>query len=173
VEAILSDRAFDFVQALIFVLFMGVGLLALVFPEDKYRSTVGRWWAIDKRTTGKGLQRRIAGLVFLTFGTFALVSQLSSTYSRKGAQGQATPVNPLPIGYSWLPFVLGVLAVTGGSFVALNPEVLVRWSQRRLFPEQELSEQTIRTWRFALRAMGILMIYGSGELFKAWARPWQ
>ena len=63
---------------------------------------------------------------------------------------------------------MGLLLVSFGFWVAFNPEWLVQWSQRTLFPERRMSRDTLRTWNITLRVMGALMIYASKDLFMFW-----
>ena len=162
----MKDWTFILAHGLVSWLFLLVGLLALLLSEKNYSRMLGRFLPPGRAS---GLQRRLVGLVLALMGFFGAKADLLSIYSSRlprQAQGAATPTSAGHL--SWSPFVLGLLVVGAGFFVAMNPEVLVRWSQQHLFPDRQMPEGVVRTWRLVLRATGALMIYSSGHLFKLW-----
>jgi len=169
----MGDRALAIAQALVFSFFILVGLLALLVPQDKYSRTLERLRLVGKGSeVGKGLQRRLVGLVFVLFGFFGLAGGLRSIREPEASGQPPRAPNPPPrqINPEWLPFVLGLFVVSLGFFVAFNPELLIQWSERTLFPGRRIPERVLRTWSIALRIMGVLMIYASQDLFKLWLR---
>ncbi len=169
----MDHRAFVFVQPLLFSLFTLVGLLALILPQDKYSTMLERLLLVGKGShVGKGLQRRLVGLVFALFGFFGLMGYLRPVHVPEPSGQPPGAPNPLlkVVSPDWLPLVLGLLVVSVGFFVALNPEPLVEWSLRTLFPERRMPESYVRTCRITLRVMGVVMIYASQDLFKLWLR---
>lgn len=169
----MNERTFLLVHSLIFLVFFVVGVLALSLPQGTYARAIGRFWpAAIPAKKGLGLQRRLVGLVLALMGLFGLMPDIARVnHPKLGARapwianGGFQGTNP-----SWLPLVLGLLVVAGGFFVAMNPGPVVQWSQRRLFPERQLSEGTLRTCRLVLRAAGVLMVYSSLGLFEIWLR---
>jgi uncharacterized membrane protein YedE/YeeE len=169
----MNDRAFVFAQALIFSFFILVGLLALLLPQDKYSRMLERLFLVGKGSeVGKGLQRRLVGFAFVLFGFFALVGGFGSVYTPEPSGHPRSAPNPLlrAINPEWLPLVLGLLVVGVGFFVAFNPELLLEWSLRTLFPERRMPEGFLRTCRITLRVAGVVMIYASQDLFKLWLK---
>ena len=169
----MNNHAFVFLQDLIFSFFIVVGFLGLLLPQGMYSRVLEGLCLVGKSSKiARGLQRRFVGLAFALFGFFALKGNLQSNYgSEPGANPTSTPrphvaqINP-----EWLPFVAGLLVVSFGFWVAFNPEWLVQWSQRTLFPERRMSEGTLRTWKITLRVAGALMVYASKDLFMFWLR---
>jgi hypothetical protein len=121
---------------------------------------------------GNGLQRRLVGFAFVLFGFFALVGGFGSVYTPEPSGHPRSAPNPLlrAINPEWLPLMLGLLIVSVGFFVAFNPELLLEWSLRTLFPERRMPEAFLRTCRITLRVMGVLMIYASQDLFRLWLK---
>jgi hypothetical protein len=169
----MNARAIVFVQDSILSVTILVGLLALLLPQDKYSWMLGRLCLVGKGSeVGKGVQRRLVGLAFVLFGFFALVGGFPSTYGPEPSGQPPSAPNPLlkAVNPEWLPLALGLLVVSVGFFVAFNPELLVEWSLRTLFPERRMPEGFSRTCRITLRVAGVVMIYASQDLFKLWLK---
>lgn len=169
----MNDRGFIFVHVLIFSVVGLFGVVALLLPEDKYTWMLEHMFVVGKGSgIGRGLQRRLAGIILALMGFFAVRGDLHSIYwPRAGEQPPRAP-NPtlVEINAKWLPFMLGLLAVSFGFFVAFNPEPLLQWTQRKLFPGVQASEGILWTSRIALRVIGALMVYASTDLFGLWLR---
>ena len=169
----MNDWTFIFAHILIFAVFTVVGLLALLLPQENYSRMLGCLWPVSaSNSNGKGIQRRMVGLILTIMGILALRGDMLSIYSPKHpGQSSVTP-NPAFAGInpSWFPFVMGLLLLSAGFFVAFNPAPVVSWSQQRLFPERRIPEGTLQVWRLALRVMGALMVYSSSDLFQIWLK---
>lgn len=172
-ESELNDWIFLFAHALILSVFFLAGVLATVLPQETYARIVGRFLPLGKRPrTGLAVQRRLAGLVLAFMGLYALRADFSSV-NRPGAASHAHAIAKASgggISLHWLPFVMGLVIVSAGFFVAMNPEVLLRWCERTLFPESEIAESVLRTWRLVFRVAGALMVLSSTGLFTLWVR---
>ena len=161
------DWGFIIPFVLVSSVFTLVGLLVLLLPAERYQAAVGRIWAVRRpKTRGQDLQRRLVGLLVSLFGFLALRSNFSGESSPR-ATGQTAP----PFGWidsPWLPFVLGLLVAGFGFFITFKPDPLIRWSQRRLFPERQIPESTLQVWRVGIRILGAVLVYSSADLFKLW-----
>jgi hypothetical protein len=167
----LSDYGFHILQGLIFTGFVLLGLLLLLMPQEKYLATVGRFLPVGKPGVAREIQRRVLGVILAVFGGIELASDLSATYTLMTASPSAGPTGSQfrQIGVGWLPLAAGAVLVSAGCFIAFNPQVLVRWSQRRLFPDRQIAENAVRSWSLGLRVMGVLMVASSESLFRLWA----
>jgi hypothetical protein len=168
----MNDSTFLLAHILLFSVFIVAGGLALLLPDDKYRWLLAHVLSPGALgRTGNGLQRRAAGLALALMGLYAVVRDVLGIYNRApeagghSSRGPATAAN-----VDWLPFLLGLLVVGIGFFVAFNPDPVMRWCQRELFPDREISRGTLITWRAALRVTGALLVYSSLGLFRLWLK---
>jgi hypothetical protein len=164
----LKDWAFTLAYLLGSSAFMVTGLLAVLLPPERYHRIFGRLWPVRRPgTRGQDLQRRLVGLVLALLGASGVKAAFSTVYSlipRTRPQGLEAP--PGNVTSSWLPLGVGLAISLGGLYLLVNPGPLVRWSQRRLFPERQVPEVALRIWRVAFRLMGALMMYSSADLFR-------
>lgn len=149
-----------------------VGLFALTLPDDKYSRMLERAALVGKgNTIAGGAQRRLIGVALILFGAFGLSGQFPP--ARETAQTAPAPnaLNALTgSGADLLPLLLGLLVVGAGFFVAFNPELLMRWSLRKLFPNREIPAGYLRTCEIALRIAGAAIIYASKDLLMMYGR---
>lgn len=98
---------------------------------------------------------------------------LKSVFVRGTAGGSTPDRQPAvtnDITLAWFAFALGVAISLGGIYITIDPEPLVRWSERLASAARRNSRDAARNWRIGFRVMGALMIYSSIDLFKIWLK---
>lgn len=166
----MDDWAFLLVQNLVLSTFLVVGMLALFLPQRTYFRLLGRFLPVSKTAkTRLDPQRRLAGLALAAIGLYGLNSNLRSVLG-VAARAHASALAKHSVGLNWLAFASGLVVVTTGIFLILNPGQLVRWSQEELFPSRQITEGISRTWSLVFRLAGALMVLSSEGLFKLWLR---
>ena len=157
------------------VVFLLMGVLALVLPDGAYARLL-QWWSgisanselsIASRDRGWiDSPRRLAGLVIALMGAGFLTGALKSILKPTPISAPAqTPVEGPSAERLWYGYVLGVVIFLFGLYSLLQPERILNWSVSRLPFTTKPSDGTLRVWILGVRVMGALMMYASLSLF--------
>jgi len=155
---------------------LAFGILMMASPTG-YRGLLSRIARVSgqnsdsepsARDAGENWQVRLAGLLIVLGVSFILWRIITFNETPKIPASEHGTAIHSAIGSMWLDAAVGLTLVAAGTYIVLQPAVVVRWNAR-ILSRGMVPEGKVKEWRIGARVLGAAAVVAGAFILYYWA----